>query len=122
MSALWYIDKHDNTTFTSDPEQAVTVKFRNQIVPVVAPGYVNRFAREAHSRQLKLWEHLLDVMELEYDAISANCDEKTLVTMRARVRSLEDALAILGYGNADAKSLSLIKAQAKIRYEESMEE
>lgn len=121
MGTLWYMSKHEDNKFTHDLEGALKVVWKGQECPVLAPGYVNGYARIAQSRQRKLWEHLLDAMELEYDAIDAECDERTLTALRARTRSLEDAIAIMEYGVIDKNSLKLVKAQADIRYEQSME-
>lgn len=121
------MSKNESNKFTSTVEHAITVKLGGQDCPVLAPGYVNGWARIAHRRQLKLWDHLLDAMEENY-SLPRGTEEyeeagglEEELFRNVRVSALEQALAILEYGDASEHAVGLVQAQAKIRYEQEAE-
>lgn len=127
-SGYWYMSKH-GSGFTGIEEQALTVRVGDQDLPVLAPGYVHGWARDAHKRQIKVWRILLDAMETEMD-LEEEYESKTedvleirqakekLDNHRAKMVGLKEALAMLSYGNIDRDAMALIDAQANARYDQ----
>lgn len=124
---FWYMSRDEKNAFTTDPEQAVTVKFRGADSPVLAPGYVNAWARTTHARQLQIWEALLDTMEKNYElergteAYEEAGGLEEEMFRNVRINAIEDCLAMLSYGEINENTRKLIQKQAEYRYEQETE-
>ena len=126
---VWFVAE-DRKGFTDQPEYALKTR---QGWPVVCPGEVRRIESSVLERIQQLWEYLLDQMEKMYeledsepeDPDQARAQRQVLAAQKDRVATLEDSLAILEYGwtfsHEPEQARTLVRRQAKFRYERSME-
>lgn len=124
---VWYmsrdVDRRGVHQMTDRVEEAITVKKGDQELPIVAGFYASSYGVQQYKRRLKIWAHLLDLMEQEQDL-----EEETnhadfnsvamIVRHRERMRGVMEALAMLSYGNVSQDALALIQRQADARYEQ----
>ncbi|QNJ55364.1 hypothetical protein SEA_LITTLEFELLA_53 [Gordonia phage LittleFella] len=110
------VDRRGVRQITDQLSEAVTVEYRGQTAPVLAQFYTSSWAVQQMQRQKKLWEHLLDAMEENYEADKEDLEEEMF--RNVRIGALEEALAMLGYGEVNENTIKLIQAQAQIRYDQ----
>ena len=123
---VWFVGE-DRKSFTALPEFALKTR---QGWPVVCPGEVRRIESSVLERIQQLWEYLLDQMEKLYELEDQVEDQDPtpaheINRQRDIVDFLVDALAILEYGwtfeREPEQARTLVKRQAKFRYERSTE-
>lgn len=121
--------------FTSDPEYAQTARVNGQDLPILCRGGVMQLVQKTNMASLKIWEKLLDAMEQNFEFIEQYnakpefgkphvdvIELETKIKQNAGVRAgLVAALCLLTYGSDDENAVKLIQAQAKIRYNQSVE-
>ncbi|AOE44858.1 hypothetical protein BI084_gp46 [Gordonia phage Terapin] len=121
------VDRKGVRQITDQLDEAVTVELNGQEVPIAAGFYVSSYSVRQYKRQLKLWSHLLDLMEKEQDLeeqieqqMVGHGAQEEMSLLRARMQGVREALAMLGYGNVGPDALKLIEAQADIRYDQEL--
>lgn len=107
--------------FTSDPEYAQTARVNGQDLPILCRGGVMQLAQKINTASLKIWEKLLDAMEQNFELLEAGNDYDALRANAGLRAGLVAALCFLTYGSDDENAIKLILAQAKIRYNQSVE-
>ncbi|UVK63852.1 hypothetical protein SEA_LILYPAD_48 [Gordonia phage LilyPad] len=121
------VDRKGVRQLTDQVDEAITVEFRGQEVPVAAGFYGSSYSVQQLARRKKIWSHLLDLMEQEMEleeqldqGMVGEEERKTLELLQARMIGVKESLAMLGYGNVGTDALELIEAQADIRYDQEL--
>ncbi|AWY06149.1 hypothetical protein PBI_SUZY_44 [Gordonia phage Suzy] len=121
------VDRKGVRMITDQVDEALMVELKGQIVPIAAGFYVGSYGVQQYKRRLKIWSHLLDLMEKEQDLeeqidqqMVGHGAQEEMSLLQARMQGVREALAMLGYGNIGLDALKLIEAQADIRYDQEL--
>ena len=120
-SVYWYVSKETDRKgirqITDRVEDAVMVRINGQECPLVAGFYSSSFSVQQLERRKKVWEHLLDLMEKHFE-MQDEGDLEGFDALRKQMLGVQEALAMLTYGEINDNALKLIRAQANSRYDE----